>query len=86
LIGGEIPPGLSEAAQGLLEGDLRAIRRKAPVALAAAAGLIDEGAHLELPEALELELSGLNDIFSTADALTGLKSVSSRERPEWQGA
>jgi len=86
LLGGEIPSGLSEAAQGLLEGDLRAIRRKAPVALAAAAGLIDEGAHLELPEALELELSGLNDIFSTADALTGLKSVSSRERPEWQGA
>ncbi len=86
LLEGQIPQGLSEAARGLLEGDLRAIRRKAPLALAAAAGLIDDGAGLELPAALELELSGLNGIFTTQDALTGLKSVSARERPEWQGS
>ena len=86
LLEGQIPQGLSEAAQGLLEGDLRAIRRKAPLALAAAAGLIDDGAGLELPAALELELSGLNGIFTTRDALTGLKSVSTRKRPEWQGS
>jgi enoyl-CoA hydratase/3-hydroxyacyl-CoA dehydrogenase len=86
LLGGQIPSGLSEAARGLLEGDLRAIRRKAPLALAAAAELINDGAGLELPAALELELSGLNSIFTTDDALTGLKSVSTRERPEWQGA
>jgi len=86
LLEGQIPQGLSEAARGLVEGDLRAIRRKAPLALAAAAGLIDDGAGLELPAALELELSGLNGIFTTQDALTGLKSVSTRERPEWQGS
>ena len=83
LLDGQIPEGLSEAAHGLLEKDLRAIQRKAPLALAAAAALIQDGAMLDLPAALELELSGLNRIFNTRDALTGLKSVSSRERPQW---
>jgi enoyl-CoA hydratase/3-hydroxyacyl-CoA dehydrogenase len=86
LVDGQMPDGLSEAAHELVERDLRAIKRKAPLALATAAGLIHEGAMLDLPAALELELSGLNRIFSTRDALTGLKSVSSGERPQWHGA
>lgn len=86
LLQGQTPEGLSEAAQALLEKDLRAIGRKAPVALAEAARLIDEGAALDLEQALQLELDALSGIFSTRDALTGLRSVSSREKPDWIGA
>jgi len=86
LLSGKLPAGLSGEAHELLQRDLRAIGRKAPLALAAAARLISDGGALELPDGLELELAGLAEIFTTADALTGLKSVASRERPAWQGA
>ena len=86
LLDGISPAGLSEAAQALLKNDLRAIGRKAPVALREACRLIEEGAGLDLEHALQLELDALRGIFSTSDALTGLKSVASRERPNWVGA
>jgi len=86
LLDGVTPGGLSEAAQALLQKDLKAIGRKAPVALREACRLIEEGAQMELEHALQLELDALPNIFSTTDALTGLKSVSSREKPNWVGA
>jgi len=86
LLEGVAPEGLSQAAQALVEKDLRAISRKAPVALREACRLIAEGAELDLEHALQLELDALQHIFSTTDALTGLKSVSGRERPSWVGA
>jgi len=86
LLEGVSPDGLSDAAVALLEKDLRAIGRKAPVALREACRLIEEGATLELEQALQLELDALAGIFSTRDALTGLKSVTSREKPSWVGA
>jgi len=86
LLSGQLPTGLSGEATKLLERDLRAIGRKAPLALAAAARLIVDGAELDLSSGLDLELAGLADIFATRDALTGLKSVGSRVQPGWQGA
>jgi enoyl-CoA hydratase/3-hydroxyacyl-CoA dehydrogenase len=86
LLNGIAPGDLSDAARALLDKDLRAIGRKAPVALREACRLIDEGAGLDLEQALQLELDALPGIFATSDALTGLKSVTSREKPTWVGA
>ena len=38
-----------------------------------------------MDEAVEIELTRLSEIFSTADALEGLSSVG-RKRPEFKGA
>lgn len=57
---------------------------KAPVALRLSSQLIDEGLGLELEKGLELELAHLPEIFSTRDALIGLKSVG-KERPRFTG-
>jgi enoyl-CoA hydratase/3-hydroxyacyl-CoA dehydrogenase len=86
LLQGTLPEGLSAAAAALLARDLRAIGRKAPVALKEAARLLDEGAGLDLASALRLELDALPAIFGTHDALLGLKAVGSRTPPEWTGA
>lgn len=64
----------------------KALRAKAPLALSKAMDLIDQGERLELNEGLELELAGLKEIFSTADARIGLESVIKRERPVFKGA
>ena len=48
--------------------------------------LIDQGEKLDLNKGLEMELAGLREIFSTADARIGLGSVIKRERPAFKGA
>ena len=53
----------------------RTIAGNAPIALQLANQIIDEGLDLPLAEATKLELDHLNEIFSTADALTGLSNV-----------
>ena len=60
------------------------IGTKAPVALRLANQIIDEGYELPLTEAVKKELAHLEEIFSTADALTGLKSVG-KGRPTFEG-
>jgi enoyl-CoA hydratase/3-hydroxyacyl-CoA dehydrogenase len=57
---------------------------KAPLALRFANQIIDEGFKLPLSEAVKLELVHLNEIFSTADALTGLSSVG-KGKPAFKG-
>ena len=86
LLAGHAPRGLSTEASELLASDLRAIGRKAPVALREAARLVDASANTELQAGLQAELDALHLIFGTQDALTGLRSVVRRERPVWQGA
>ena len=86
LLAGRLPDGLSDAARALAEKDLRAIGRKAPIALRTANRLLDEGTATTLKAGLQLELDALPGIFGTADALTGLRSVLQRERPSWQDA
>jgi enoyl-CoA hydratase/3-hydroxyacyl-CoA dehydrogenase len=86
LLAGEVPRGLSDAAATLLDKDLRAIGRKAPVALRVSAELLAESGRVTLEAGLQRELQRLPEIFGTQDALAGLKSVASRERVTWQGA
>lgn len=61
------------------------LRSKAPIALKLAMQLIDETAGVGIKEANELELQHLPDVFGSADALTGLKSIG-KYRPEFKGA
>jgi len=62
----------------------KALARKAPLALKLANQIIDKGFELPLSDGLKQELAHLNEIFSTADALTGLTSVG-RESPKFEG-
>jgi enoyl-CoA hydratase / 3-hydroxyacyl-CoA dehydrogenase len=67
-----------------LERAAAAVATKAPVALRLAATLIDDGARVPLAEGLRMEVSHVETIFSTADALTGLLSIG-KSRPEFAG-
>lgn len=58
---------------------------KAPLALKVANEIIDQQVGKSIPEAVEIELSRLAEIFSSADALEGLSSLG-RKRPEFKGA
>lgn len=63
----------------------RELARKAPLALATAMRLVDEGLALDLADALALELADLKMIFATRDARTGLASVLDGSRPQYLG-
>ncbi len=86
LLAGQAPRGLSDSAQALLDKDLRAIQRKAPIALRLSAELLDVSGSSSLEDGLDQELARLPEVFETADALVGLRSVLTHERPSWQGA
>ncbi|MCO4769753.1 MAG: enoyl-CoA hydratase/isomerase family protein [Deltaproteobacteria bacterium] len=86
ILAGEAPRGLSDAAQAVLSKDLRAIGRKAPIALRLSAELLDASGRTSLTDGLGEEIARLPEIFGTQDALTGLRSVATRERPSWQGS
>ncbi|MCB0365267.1 MAG: enoyl-CoA hydratase/isomerase family protein [Bdellovibrionaceae bacterium] len=73
-------------AQPAFAAQEKALRSKAPLALSKAMDLIDQGEKLDLNKGLEMELAGLREIFSTADARIGLGSVIKRERPAFKGA
>ncbi len=62
------------------------LRTKAPIALKTAMTLVDEGDKLDLPDALELEVKGLKQIFSTKDSHAGLSSILTAKRPEFTGS
>jgi energy-converting hydrogenase A subunit M len=57
---------------------------KAPLALKLADSIIDQQIDKPMAQAVEIELEHLAEIFSTADALTGLSSLG-RGRPEFKG-
>ncbi len=63
----------------------KTISYKAPLAIQLANKIIDEGSHLDLTDGLEVEHSHLQEIFSTQDALEGLKSVVMKRRPVFTG-
>jgi len=81
LLSGNEPIGVPKE---LAEKTLRAIKRKAPIALKLANELIDAQQKVSIPEAIELELKELHYIFSTEDALAGLSSAG-RKPPVYQG-
>lgn len=63
----------------------KTISYKAPLAIEISNKIIDEGSQVNLSEGLEIELSHLEEIFSTEDALEGLNSVIMRKRPVFKG-
>lgn len=81
----EVLEGRAPSDEPRVQRAVKAVGRKAPVALRVANRIMDEGGTRSLDEALELEVTHIAEIFSTADALLGLKSVG-RYRPEFQGA
>ena len=60
------------------------VAAKAPIALRLASRLITAGAERPLADGLAMELEHLTEIFSTEDALAGLKSVGGRP-PAYEG-
>lgn len=86
--GGE-PPELAQLRESYSDGALAEtigrLRRKAPLAVRAAAELIDGGLRGSLQEGLGLELSRLRGIFSTRDAREGLSALLERRPPVFQG-
>lgn len=81
---GEVLAGKAPNGDPRVQAAAKAILRKAPLAVRAANQILDEGMKADLPAGLELELSRMEEIFATADALTGLKSVGV-SRPEFKG-
>lgn len=81
LLSGKKPAGVEDS---LAEATLKAVSRKAPLALKKANELIDAQQNVSIPEAVELELAGLSYMFSTEDALAGLSSVG-KKPPQYQG-
>lgn len=60
------------------------VRFKAPIALRIASDLIDKGSGKSIEQGIAMELSRLEEVFSTADAYEGLSSVGKR-RPVFKG-
>lgn len=81
LLAGRPPEGVES---GLAEKTAKIVGYKAPLALKAADEIIDLQTGVPIPEAVEIELSRLQEIFSSADALEGLTAMG-RRRPEYQG-
>jgi enoyl-CoA hydratase/3-hydroxyacyl-CoA dehydrogenase len=81
LLTGKQPEGVSAE---LAAKALKTIGYKAPVALKISNEIIDSQAGKPIPEAIEIELGRLQEIFSTSDALEGLSSLG-RKRPEYKG-
>ncbi|HHP7235945.1 MAG TPA: 3-hydroxyacyl-CoA dehydrogenase NAD-binding domain-containing protein [Desulfobacterales bacterium] len=81
LLAGGLPEGVES---GLAEKTAKIVGYKAPLALKAADEIIDLQTGVPIPEAVEIELSRLQEIFASADALEGLTAMG-RRRPEYQG-
>ena len=81
LLAGEKPEGVDEKRA---EKTLKIVGYKAPLALRLADEIIDAQQGKPMPEAVEIELGRLSEIFSSEDALEGLSSLG-KKRPEFKG-
>jgi len=82
LLAGQTP---ADVPEKLAAKTLKIVGFKAPLALRVANDLIDQQQDKSIPDAVEIELGRLEEIFSSADALEGLSSLG-RKRPEFKGA
>jgi enoyl-CoA hydratase/3-hydroxyacyl-CoA dehydrogenase len=81
LLSGELPANSSENIASKI---IKILGTKAPLALKLVNDIIDQQVDRTMEDAIEIELSRLMDIFSTADALEGLSSLG-RKRPVFKG-
>jgi enoyl-CoA hydratase/carnithine racemase len=63
----------------------RSVVENAPIAVGLAKHAIDDGAHLSLDDALELEQTFYSKTLGTADRLEGLKAFAERRPPTYTG-
>jgi enoyl-CoA hydratase/3-hydroxyacyl-CoA dehydrogenase len=82
LLAGKAPDGIPDDLAARL---VKIIGYKAPLAIRIADEIIEQQAKLSIPQAVEVELGRLEEIFSTRDALEGLSSSMQRRRPTFQG-
>jgi enoyl-CoA hydratase/3-hydroxyacyl-CoA dehydrogenase len=81
LLAGETPEGVDDKLAARTK---KIIGFKAPLALKVGNEIINRQIGKSMPEAVEIELDKLAEIFATADALEGLTTVG-RKRPEYKG-
>ncbi len=81
LIKGQALEGVDAGLAGKIS---KIVGYKAPLAIQMSNEIIDQQIGKSIPDAAEIELERLSDIFATADALEGLSSLG-RRRPEYKG-
>ena len=81
LLAGKLPAGVDGE---LASRTMKSIGYKAPLAIKFADRIIGQQNGKSIPEAIEIELASLPEIFSTADALEGLSSLG-RKKLEFKG-
>ena len=82
LMQGDCPDGF-DAEEKMVARQIKSLSFTAPIGLRMASDLIDATAKTDLNAGLQLELDGLNTIFSTKDALEGLSALIENRRPTY---
>ena len=82
LMNGECPDGFDKGEKAVAR-QIKSLSFTAPIGLRMASDLIDATAKTDLNAGLQLELDGLNTIFSTKDALEGLSALIENRRPTY---
>ena len=85
LLAGSCPDGF-DAEDKTVARQLKSLKFTAPIGLAMASERIDATASMSLDEGLQLELQGLDRIFSTEDALEGLSALIEGRRATYKNA
>tara|TARA_B100001113_G_C21099112_1_gene617965 strand:- start:575 stop:1951 length:1377 start_codon:yes stop_codon:yes gene_type:complete len=85
LLSGGCPEGF-DVEDKTVARQLKSLKFTAPIGLAMASERIDATASMTLAEGLELELQGLDRIFSTEDALEGLSALIEGRRATYKNA
>ena len=82
LMSGACPDGFDQGEKTVAR-QIKSLSFTAPIGLQMASDLIDATANTDLQAGLQLELDGLNTIFSTKDALEGLSALIENRRPTY---
>ena len=85
LLSGGCPEGF-DAEDKTVARQLKSLKFTAPIGLAMASARIDATGTMTLSKGLEMELEGLNQIFSTEDALEGLSALIEGRRATYKNA
>lgn len=72
---------LMDAAMDLAKATIK----NGPIALAEVKRLVDDGAHMDLLEAVKLEAVAFGEVFGTADQKEGMAAFLEKRKPEFKG-
>lgn len=75
------PEELMETAYGIA----RKAGKNGPLAVARAKRLVNEGAHMDLREAIKLEAIAFGEVFGTSDQKEGMAAFLEKRKPAFQG-